>query len=61
MSERRRTGTLVLITWKDGKFLDEKEFVMTGFTAKRLSETKLARILSWLYSTCGSRIILNKK
>jgi len=32
-----------LITWKDGKFLDEKEFVMTGFTAKRLSETKLAK------------------
>ena len=25
-----------LITWKDGKFWDEKEFVMTGFTAKRL-------------------------
>ena len=32
-----------LITWKDGKFLDEKEFVMTGFTAKRLSETKLTK------------------
>ena len=32
-----------LITWKDGKFLDKKEFVMTGFTAKRLSETKLAK------------------
>ena len=32
-----------LITWKDGKFLDEKEFTMTGFTAKRVSETKLAK------------------
>ena len=32
-----------LITWKDGKYLDEEEFVMTGFTAKRMSITKLAR------------------
>jgi hypothetical protein len=32
-----------LITWKDGKFLDDKEFMMTGFTAKRVSETKLAK------------------
>ena len=32
-----------LITWKDGKFLDEREFTMTGFTAKRVSETKLAK------------------
>ena len=30
-----------LITWKDGEFLDEEEFVMTGFTAKRVSETQL--------------------
>ncbi len=30
-----------LITWKDGEFLDEEEFVMTGFTAKRVSETPL--------------------
>jgi len=32
-----------LISWKDGKQLSELEFVMTGFTAKRLSITKLAR------------------
>ena len=32
-----------LITWKDGEFLDEPEFVMTGFTAKRVSQTKLAK------------------
>ena len=34
-----------LITWKDGKYLDEEEFVMTGFTAKRMTITKLARDL----------------
>jgi len=32
-----------MITWKDGDWLDEPEFVMTGFTAKRVSETKLAK------------------
>tara|TARA_R100001463_G_scaffold1309_6_gene5733 strand:- start:1809 stop:2690 length:882 start_codon:yes stop_codon:yes gene_type:complete len=32
-----------MITWKDGEWLDEPEFVMTGFTAKRVSETKLAK------------------
>jgi|TARA_R100000455_G_C6264379_1_gene119631 DNA polymerase elongation subunit (family B) len=32
-----------LITWKDGEFLDKEEFVMTGFTAKRVSLTKLAK------------------
>lgn len=32
-----------LITWKDGEYLDEDEFVMTGFTAKRISETNLAK------------------
>ena len=32
-----------LITWKDGVFLDEPEFVMTGFTAKRVSQTQLAK------------------
>jgi len=32
-----------LITWKDGEYLDEDEFFMTGFTAKRISETKLAK------------------
>tara|TARA_R100000995_G_scaffold1763_1_gene1159 strand:- start:7308 stop:8216 length:909 start_codon:yes stop_codon:yes gene_type:complete len=32
-----------MISWKDGDFLDNKEFVMTGFTAKRISETALAK------------------
>ena len=32
-----------LITWKDGVFLDKPEFVMTGFTAKRVSQTQLAK------------------
>lgn len=32
-----------LITWDDGKWLDEPKFTMTGFTAKRVSETKLAK------------------
>ncbi len=32
-----------LITWKEGKKLEEMEFTMTGFTAKRVSETKLAK------------------
>jgi len=32
-----------LITWKDGDFLDKEEFVMTGFTAKRVSNTQLAK------------------
>ena len=32
-----------LINWKDGEFLDEPEFVMTGFTAKRISQTNLAK------------------
>ena len=32
-----------MITWKDGYYLDEQEFVMTGFTAKRVSETPLAK------------------
>jgi len=32
-----------LISWKDGKDLEELEFTMTGFTAKRVSETQLAK------------------
>jgi len=32
-----------MISWKDGDFLESKEFVMTGFTAKRISETALAK------------------
>jgi DNA polymerase elongation subunit (family B) len=32
-----------MITWEDGVYLDEPKFTMTGFTAKRVSETKLAK------------------
>ena len=32
-----------LVSWKDGQFLKEKEFTMTGFTAKRISETPLGK------------------
>ena len=32
-----------LVSWKDGSFLDVHEFTMTGFTAKRVSETKLSK------------------
>ena len=44
-----------MITWKDGDWLEEAEFVMTGFTAKRVSETKLAKevqteVLKWWVS-----------
>jgi len=31
-----------LISWEDGVYLDEPKFTMTGYTAKRISETKLA-------------------
>ena len=29
-----------LVSWEDGEWLDEPKFSMTGFTAKRVSETK---------------------
>lgn len=32
-----------LISWKDGYELEKPEFTMTGFTAKRISETPLAK------------------
>jgi DNA polymerase elongation subunit (family B) len=32
-----------MIGWEDGVFLEEEKFTMTGFTAKRVSETKLAK------------------
>jgi DNA polymerase elongation subunit (family B) len=32
-----------MITWEDGQFLDEPKFTLTGFTAKRVSETQLAK------------------
>ena len=58
-----------LITWKDGEFLDEEEFVMTGFTAKRVSLTKLAKdvqltvLRMWVEGKSEQKIVsfLNKK
>ena len=32
-----------MITWKDGEWLSEPEFTMTGFTAKKVSETAFAK------------------
>jgi len=32
-----------LVSWEDGEWLKEPKFTMTGFTAKRVSETKLAK------------------
>lgn len=32
-----------LVSWEDGVWLDKPKFTMTGFTAKRVSETKLAK------------------
>tara|TARA_R100001463_G_scaffold63497_1_gene116521 strand:+ start:1624 stop:2517 length:894 start_codon:yes stop_codon:yes gene_type:complete len=32
-----------LVSWEDGEWLDKPKFSMTGFTAKRVSETKLAK------------------
>ena len=40
VTKNRNAG---LITWKDGEFLEEDEFSMTGFTAKRQSITKLGK------------------
>lgn len=42
VTKNRNAG---LISWKDGKYLDEREFTMTGFTAKRVSETSFAKKL----------------
>ena len=32
-----------MITWEDGNWLDEPKFIMTGFTAKRVSETPFSK------------------
>ena len=40
ITKNRNAG---LISWEDDVYLDEPKFVMTGFTAKRVSETKLAK------------------
>ena len=40
VTKNRNAG---MITWEDDVFLDKPKFTMTGFTAKRVSETKLAK------------------
>ena len=40
MTKNRNAG---MITWEDGVFLEKEKFTMTGFEAKRVSETKLAK------------------
>jgi DNA polymerase elongation subunit (family B) len=40
ITKNRNAG---LISWKDGVTLDEPEFVMTGFAAKRVAITQLAK------------------
>lgn len=42
VTKNRNAG---LISWKDGEYLEDKEFTMTGFTAKRVSETPFAKNL----------------
>lgn len=32
-----------MVVWEDGEMLDEPKFSMTGYTAKRVSETKMAK------------------
>jgi len=34
-----------LINWKDGKYLDEPEFVMTGFVAKRVAISEIEKFI----------------
>jgi len=40
VTKNRNAG---MITWEDGVFLDKEKFTMTGYTAKRVSETKLSK------------------
>jgi len=40
ITKNRNAG---MITWEDGVYLDKPKFTLTGFTAKRVSETKLAK------------------
>ena len=42
VTKNRNAG---LISWKDGKWLDNPEFTMTGFMAKRMSITQLAKTI----------------
>ena len=39
----KRNRNAGFISWKDGKYLDESQFVVTGFSSKRISENKIGR------------------
>ena len=60
ITKNRNAG---LINWKDGKYLDNPEFVMTGFTAKRISQTNLAKEIQltilrmWVNGDSESKIV----
>jgi len=51
-----------LINWKDGKYLDEPEFVMTGFVAKRVAITEIEKFIQmkvlrmWVEKTPESEV-----
>jgi len=59
LTKNRNAG---MITWKDGKYLNEDEFVMTGFTAKRQTNTQLGRetqlkiLKMWVNEVSGEKI-----
>ena len=40
ITKNRNAG---LVSWQDGVWLDEPKFAMTGFSAKKISETKFAK------------------
>ena len=42
VTKNRNAG---LVSWEDGQWLDKPKFTMTGFTAKRVSESKLAKTI----------------
>lgn len=51
-----------LVSWEDGVWLDKPKFSMTGFTAKRVSETKLSKevqtdALKWWVSNESQQVI----
>jgi len=39
----KRNRNAGFISWKDGKYLDEHQFVVTGYSSKRISENKIGR------------------
>ena len=39
----KRNRNAGFISWKDGEYLDEPEFVVTGYSMKRIAENKIAK------------------